>query len=102
MGDKKMSSPFPPFGVPATMVTVICKDCEGGIFNQPWMISAKYVEYGPFCKSCAVGIIDESKSTASVFDEKCRCDGSQMKGSDHCPICFCEQYEETCTTEGRV
>jgi hypothetical protein len=27
---------------------------------------------------------------------KCRCDGTEMQGSDHCPQCGCEEYEETC------
>lgn len=26
----------------------------------------------------------------------CRCDGADMQGSDHCPQCGCEEYEETC------
>ena len=28
--------------------------------------------------------------------DKCRCDGTPMNGSDHCPDCFCEQFEERC------
>ncbi|MGV0985098.1 MAG: hypothetical protein ACOYB2_11115 [Limnohabitans sp.] len=28
------------------------------------------------------------------MDEFCRCDGTPMNGSDHCPACFCEQFEE--------
>ena len=33
------------------------------------------------------------------MDEQCRCDGSQMNGSDHCQRCFCEQFEERCDWE---
>jgi hypothetical protein len=28
----------------------------------------------------------------------CRCCGTDMEGSDHCPKCFCEEYEERCFT----
>ena len=27
--------------------------------------------------------------------DTCHC-GSPMKGQDHCPYCFCEQFERTC------
>lgn len=30
-------------------------------------------------------------------DNRCRCEGTAMNGSDHCPSCFCEEFEETCT-----
>ena len=26
----------------------------------------------------------------------CRCDGVDLAGSDHCPHCGCEEFEETC------
>jgi hypothetical protein len=32
----------------------------------------------------------------SVFDNTCRCDGVRMEGSDHCPECGCEEFEEVC------
>lgn len=28
----------------------------------------------------------------------CHC-GSEMKGSDHCPFCGCEEYEATCESK---
>jgi hypothetical protein len=31
-----------------------------------------------------------------TFDNRCRCDGSQMHGSDHCTECGCEEFEERC------
>lgn len=31
-----------------------------------------------------------------TFDNRCRCDGTEMNGSDHCPSCFCEEFEERC------
>lgn len=35
------------------------------------------------------------------FDNRCRCDGEPMRGSDHCPSCFCEEFEERCRQWGR-
>jgi hypothetical protein len=32
----------------------------------------------------------------SGFDERCRCEGFPLGGSDHCGQCFCEQFEERC------
>lgn len=33
------------------------------------------------------------------MNETCRCDGEPLNGSDHCPCCYCEQYEERCEWE---
>ena len=30
----------------------------------------------------------------------CRCCNTDLKGSDHCPSCGCEEFEETCCTCG--
>ena len=27
----------------------------------------------------------------------CRCCNTAMMGSDHCPRCFCEEFEERCS-----
>lgn len=35
-----------------------------------------------------------------TFDNRCRCDGTPMHGSDHCPECGCEEFEERWTTCG--
>lgn len=36
------------------------------------------------------------------FNNKCRCDGAAMHGSDHCAECGCEEFEERCEwDEGR-
>lgn len=29
------------------------------------------------------------------MDDECHC-GAPMRGSDHCPVCFCEEHESTC------
>ncbi len=30
------------------------------------------------------------------WSNQCRCCGTPMQGSDHCPECGCEEYEEVC------
>lgn len=30
------------------------------------------------------------------MEETCWCCGAEMKGSDHCPCCGCEEYERQC------
>lgn len=30
----------------------------------------------------------------------CRCCGTELGGSDHCPACFCEEFEENCRPRG--
>jgi hypothetical protein len=30
------------------------------------------------------------------MENVCWCDGEPMFGSDHCPVCFCEENEERC------
>ena len=62
-----MSNIFPPYGVPAKMETVICKGCEREIFEQPWVVSADFVEYGPYCKVCAVYYTEKSASNEDDF-----------------------------------
>lgn len=37
-----------------------------------------------------------NQAKASMFDNTCRCDGVRMEGSDHCPECGCEEFEERC------
>ena len=32
----------------------------------------------------------------------CRCCGTDMEGSDHCPECYCEEFEETCLRSPRL
>jgi hypothetical protein len=31
-----------------------------------------------------------------TFDNRCRCEGAPMHGSDHCAECGCEEFEERC------
>jgi len=38
----------------------------------------------------------QQEATMGTFDNRCRCDGEQMNGSDHCPRCGCEEFEERC------
>ena len=84
------------YSIPPKMVTVTCKGCHREILEQPWMVVASYGNHGPYCKNCAL------INTASVFDEKCRCDDTQLNGNDHCPICLCEQYEERAEHKGNL
>lgn len=30
------------------------------------------------------------------MSDNCRCCAADMRGSDHCPACYCEAFEETC------
>lgn len=32
----------------------------------------------------------------STWNNRCRCEGEPMNGSDHCPECGCEEFEERC------
>ena len=42
------------------MVTVICKECDGEIFRQVWMVEDKFGEHGPYCEKCAREIVEEN------------------------------------------
>lgn len=42
------------------MVTVICKECDGEIFRQAWMVEDKFGEHGPYCEKCARKITEEN------------------------------------------
>lgn len=33
------------------------------------------------------------------WNTTCRCCDTAMQGSDHCPECGCEEFEETCETK---
>ena len=38
-------------------------------------------------------------NTTETTETRCHC-GAEFDGSDHCPMCYCEQFEATC--DGRV
>ena len=58
--------------------------------------SADSISTAPTREEQCCGYPMHTKECPVVNPQRCRCCNTPMGGSDHCPECGCEEYEEMC------